>query len=275
MTVAAPQQPAPNQFHEFISACGNDPNILKADKGLIQYEDPRNNASLLARPPNHICELIKDIQDEIVSAAGPCLWLAPRDYLHMTTSELICAKTRTEVDEAMEIFQQKLPLEDIVSYTLTHSPKLIRPIISYDSTAIALSFLPAAEAKDWYTYHHLRRDLWDIMSESGCQLGARYNVPSAHVTIARFAMPPGADRTKELNDLCMRASGLVEKIEDINQELQSGDWKRFGHPSRGTWVVGEEKGMQLNQGRSWYGKGDVVLTGRGFCPGDSSHIFQT
>ncbi|KAJ5554658.1 hypothetical protein N7513_004617 [Penicillium frequentans] len=301
MTITALQQTTPNQFQQLISACGNDPkqiqdiyeehrsnrnakfkeillnpsfrewqfdeilgNILKAEKGLIQYEDPRNNMSLLARPPKHICELVHDIQQEIADVAGPCLWLAPQDYLHITTSELMNAKTRTEVDYMMAIFQQKLPLEEIVNYTLTHSPRLVRPIVSYDATTVALSFVPAAETdKDLYTYHHLRRDLWDIVSESGCQLGARYIVPSAHVTIGRYAMPPGGDQTKELDDLCTRVAGLIEKIEDINQELMSGDWKRFGSPSRGVWVVGQEQGMQLNQGRSWYGNGEVVLTGKG------------
>ncbi|KAJ5805997.1 Ribosomal protein L44e [Penicillium pulvis] len=298
MTITALQQPTHNQFQQLISACGNDPkrihniyeehrsnrnakfkevllnpgfrewqfdeilgNILKAEKGLIQYDDPRSNISLLARPPKHICELIQDIQQEIADVAGPCLWLAPQDSLHITTCELMNAKTRTEVDDMIAIFQQKLPLEEIVNYTLTHSPRLVRPIVSYDATAVALSFVPAAETdKDLYTYHHLRRDLWDFVSESGCQLGARYIVPSAHVTIGRYAMPPGADQSKELDDLCVRVAGLIEKIEDINQELMSGYWKRFGSPSRGVWVVGQEQGMQLNQGRSWYGNGEVVLT---------------
>ncbi|KAJ5752171.1 hypothetical protein N7520_009088 [Penicillium odoratum] len=294
MTVTECQHPAPNQFQLFISKCGNDPvtfeslfdtskscmasnpsfrewqfdetleNILRAEKGLIHYEDPRNNISLLARPPKHICELISDIQQEIASVAGPCLWLSPQTYLHMTTSELINAKTRPEVDEAMGIFQQKLAIEEIVNYTLTHSPRLVRPIISYDDTAIALSFIPAAEMEiDRYTYHHLRRDLWDLVSESGCQLNARYNVPSAHVTIARFVMPPGVDKLKEVDSLCSRTVEIIEKIEDINQELRSGDWKRFGSTSRGVWVVGQEQGMELNQGRSWYGKGEVILTGEG------------
>lgn len=256
-------------------------NILKAEKGLIQYEDPRNNMSLLARPPKHICDLIYDIQQEIADVAGPCmcqldvcydniltsfigLWLAPQDYLHITTTELTNAKTRAEVDEMMDIFQQKPPLEEIVNYTLTHSPRLVRPIISFDATAVALSFVPAAETdKDRYTYHHLRRDLWDIVSVSGCQLGARYIVPSAHVTIGRYAMPPRADQSKEVDDLCTKVPSLIRKIEEINQELGSGDWKRFGGHSRGMWVVGQEQGMQLNQGRSWYGNGEVVLTGKG------------
>ncbi|KAJ6109908.1 hypothetical protein N7486_002143 [Penicillium sp. IBT 16267x] len=185
------------QFHEILES------IWKAERGLIQDEDPRNNMSLLARPPNHICELIYDIQQEIATVAGPCLWLTPQDHLHITTTELINAKARTEVDEVMETFQQELPLEEVVNYTLTHSPRLVRPFVSYDATAIALSFL------------------------SGCQLGARYNVPSAHVTIARYAMPLGVDQSKLFDVLYDSLAGLLQRIEDINQELMSGDWQRF------------------------------------------------
>ncbi|KAJ5986673.1 Ribosomal protein L44e [Penicillium sp. IBT 35674x] len=230
MTITALQQPTPNQFQRLISACGNDPKQIQdiyedhrsnrnakfkeilLNPGFRQWQ-PKEQYVLIGTATEAYCELIHDIQQEIADVAGPCLWLAPQDYLHITTSELLNAKKSNEVDDMMAIFQQKLPLEETVNYTLTHSPRLVRPMVSYDATAVALSFVPAAETdKDRYTYHHLRRDLWDIVSESGCQLGARYIVPSAHVTIGRYAMPPGADQSKSLDDFSTRVVGLVKKI---------------------------------------------------------------
>ncbi len=68
---------------------------------------------------------------------------------------------------------------------------------------IAVSFLPAAGEtvvspppvapepdhqaylSDEYTYHHLRRDIFDIAREAGVDVGSRYVVPSAHITLGR------------------------------------------------------------------------------------------
>ncbi|KAJ5287032.1 hypothetical protein N7478_002718 [Penicillium angulare] len=302
MTQTSSEVATPNQFQQFITGCGDDPKriqgayethrsnrnaqfkeillipgfrewkfdevlekILEADQGIAQYKDTRNNLSFWARPPKHIRKLVYDIQQEIASVAGPSLWLTPQEHLHLTTCEMVSASSAVKVDEVVETLQRTLPLETIVDYTLTHSPRLGRPVVSYDSTAFALSFVPAAEDDhDTYSYHHLRRDLWDIASKSGCQFASRYNVPSAHITIARFAVPPGEDKSKELDGLCSKANAIVNTIEGINQELRSTEWKRFGSPTRGEWVVGQERGLELNKGRSWYGKGDAVLIGNGF-----------
>ncbi|KAJ5733464.1 Ribosomal protein L44e [Penicillium malachiteum] len=271
-----------NPFREFIDACGDDPkkiqdayethrtnrnakfkdqllipgfrewkfdeileNVLKADQGLIEYEDPRNNFSFWARPPKHIRELVYDIQQEISSIAGPCLWLTPQEQLHMTTCEMVSAQSASKVDEVASLFQQKLPLQRISNYTIDRNPRLVRPIVSYDDTAFALSFIPAAESdKDAFTYHHLREDLWRAAGHSGYRMESRYNVPSAHLTIARFAVPPGADKSEKLDDLCTRTAAIVEKIENINQELTSSDWRRFGSSSRGEWILGYERGLE-------------------------------
>lgn len=179
-------------------------------------------------------------------------------------------QTAPEVEEAVSFLEEKLSLPDLVNYTLTHRARLIRPVISYDATALALSFLPAAGERsedqdstdDSYSYHHLRRDLCDVTSQSGRQFGSRYTVPSAHVTIARFAMPPGLDREVEVNGLCERASRIIAQIEGINQELQSDDWPRFGNPVEGEWRVGQGSGLHLSKGRTWYGQGINVHVGK-------------
>ncbi|GLI80289.1 hypothetical protein PoHVEF18_008642 [Penicillium ochrochloron] len=193
----------------------------------------------------------------------------------MTTLEMLPARTLAEVNEFESFLRRIRPLQDIVNYTLTHRARLVRPIVSYDASALALSFVPAVEDRDHgvdgksndsYSYQHLRSDLYDIVTEAGCQLEARYTVPSAHVTIARFVRPVGWSKKKieESSIFHKRARELVTTIEDINQELRSDHWKRFGDPSRGEWVVGQEKGLELMKGRSWYGKGESVIVGKGF-----------
>jgi hypothetical protein len=188
---------------------------------------------------------------------------------------MLPARTLAEVNEFEKFLQENTPLQDIVNYTLTHRARLVRPIVSYDASALALSFVPAVEDTDHevdgkssnsYSYQHLRSDLYDIVTEAGCQLEARYTVPSAHVTIARFVRPAGWSKKKieESSISHKRARELVTTIEDINQELRSDHWKRFGDPSRGEWIVGQEKGLELMKGRSWYGKGESVIVGKGF-----------
>lgn len=193
----------------------------------------------------------------------------------MTTLEMLPARTLAEVNEFEKFLKEHAPLQDILNYTLTHRARLIRPIVSYDASALALSFIPAVEdtddevngkVKHSYSYQHLRSDLYDVMTEAGCQLEARYTVPSAHVTIARFVRPVGwsENESEESSLFRKRAHELVATIEGINQELRSDDWKRFGNPSRGEWVVGQEQGLELMKGRSWYGKGESILIGEGF-----------
>ncbi|KAF3392805.1 60S ribosomal protein L44 [Penicillium rolfsii] len=236
--------------------------VLEAKQGLSSFVDPRNNLSFWSRPPRHIRELIHEIQQILAPIAGPCLWLTPSDFLHMTTLEMLPARTLAEVNEFEKFLKENAPLQDIVNYTLTHRARLVRPIVSYDASALALSFVPAVEDRDHeidgesncsYSYQHLRSDLYDIVTGAGCQLEARYTVPSAHVTIARFVRPVGwtENEVKVSSFFHKKAQELVAAIEDINQELKSDNWKRFGNPSRGEWVVGQERGLELMKGRSW------------------------
>lgn len=178
---------------------------------------------------------------------------------------MVSGKGQAEVDTAAMAVQEKAALSDIIDYTLTHSPRLVRPMVSYDSSALALSFLPATgNEKDRFTYHHLRRDLWDLASKSGCDFASRYNVPSAHVTIARFALPPGHSKEREVKSLNKNAAEMLEVIEKINRELESDNWETLEEPTQGEWVLGQERGLTFSKGTSWYGNGETVATGRGF-----------
>jgi len=161
-------------------------------------------------------------------------------------------------------------------------------MLSYDTSALALSLLPAAgenppstrpsEADD-YTYHHLRRDIYSLCTDAGVTIGSRYTVPSAHLTIARFVTQEdimiketpttqaesskdggqgGVDREK--------VKELVERIEEINAWLEREYWPRGGEGIRagGEWIVGEEKGLDCRRGTLWYGGGETVRLGKGF-----------
>jgi hypothetical protein len=190
----------------------------------------------------------------------------------MTTLEIRNALTGPEIDEIAASLQMSGLGAELANYTLTHRARLVKPIISYDTSAIALSFVPAAGEEDCnvysgkddrFTYHHLRSDLYNIVTQSGCPIAARYTVPSAHITIARFIAP--SDLKEGESDSPKgpekKASRLIGKIDDLNHELSSNGW---GDPSQGQWVIGHEKGLELMKGRTWYGVGDSIVLGEGF-----------
>jgi len=60
----------------------------------------------------------------------------------------------------------------------------------------------------------------------------------------------------------------IHGIEEINSWLQSEFWPSDGQTepvkAGGEWVVGQEKGLDLRQGRLWYGGGQTVRLGKGF-----------
>ncbi|KAJ5542961.1 hypothetical protein N7461_008964 [Penicillium sp. DV-2018c] len=234
--------------------------VLEAEKGLTDFVDPRHNLAFWARPPQHIRELIHKIQKRIGPLIGPGLWIVPSDHLHMTTLEIRSELTGPEIDEIASSLAQSGLVEELANYTLAHRARLVKPVISFDTSAIALSFVPAAGEEDLneysgkddrFTYHHLRSDLYDIVTRSGCNIAARYTVPSAHITIARFVRSSGlGDGRVSPDEAARRALRLVDEIEELNQELRSGVWKRLGDPSQGEWVVGHEKGLELIKGRT-------------------------
>lgn len=185
-------------------------------------------------------------------------------------------------------------IPDIASHTHAHRARLLAPMLSYDASALALSFLPA-EA-DEYTYHHLRRDIFSLCTSAGVTIGSRYTVPSAHLTIARFVTqhdiltqedilnphPPaqlnstegteqsGATKlsgaTKHPGVDSRKVTNLVDRIESINAWLHREYWPQEGKGirARGEWIVGEEVGLDCRRGTLWYGGGETVRLGEGF-----------
>ncbi|KAL4910182.1 hypothetical protein BDW74DRAFT_49222 [Aspergillus multicolor] len=241
----------------------------------VKFTDHRHNLNLYARPPKHIKKLVAEIQREIRDVA-PSLWFSPPESLHITTLEIASSRTQEEIDDLAGWLLQDGTAQKLANYIPdnNHCVRLFKPIVSYDASAMALSFLPAAgepttvdkqQHEDAYTYHHLRRDLAATVLESGIALGARYVVPSAHVTIARFVTQDGfLLEDKKVGG--SNVAALVRRIERVNAMLREKYWSREGGegsiPAKGEWVVGQEQGLEFNKGTSWYGGGEKVLVGR-------------
>lgn len=198
----------------------------------------------------------------------------PLDCLHMTALEITHSLTASEIEDLVHIMNPKIP--EITDFTFTHRSRLVKPMLSYDSAAIALSFVPAAEEdpgkrsgdhSDSYTYHHLRRDLYDLCSSTGVEIASRYVVPSSHLTIARFVTQKdiSEDGAEDVPDPS-KTKKLIETLEEINTWLQENFWPANGREIQegGQWIVGEERGLECRKGRLWYGGGERVRLGKGF-----------
>lgn len=209
------------------------------------------------------------------------IWLTPPDFLHTTVLEIASSRSALEIDTLVSHLEQSGVISDLVNYTFNHRARLVKPIVSFDAAAMALSFVPASgEPSGWsrsadddkYTYHHLRRDLYAGVAATKIQLKPRYLVPSAHITIARFITHDGfqleklrADGEPEYDR--ERVAALVDKIEQINQKIQAKYWPGENRTvsSEAEWIVGEETGLELCKGPCWYGEGEKVLVGKAFA----------
>ena len=195
----------------------------------------------------------------------------------MTTMEITHSLTEPQIAHLLESLRNSC--HNIADWPETHRARLIKPIMCYDAAALALSYLPAAGENpfhgrlaehDRYTYHELRRDIYQEITNAGVNIGSRYVVPSAHLTIARFNSPnvfEGDPMDKaETMDLEKRRHWLKE-IGLINQWLEAEFWPEGNKKIKpgGEWVVGEEQGLDFRKGTLWYGGGETVVLGRGFA----------
>jgi len=108
----------------------------------------------------------------------------PQDCLHITVLEITHSKTTEEIQQLVDVMHSKIP--SITNYTFDHRARLVKPMIGFDASALALSFVPAAgepsnrgrtKDDDSYTYHHLRRDLYSLCQDTGVTVDSRYVVP--------------------------------------------------------------------------------------------------
>ncbi|KAK4076169.1 hypothetical protein Trihar35433_2729 [Trichoderma harzianum] len=303
-------KPGENPYEAFIQACNNKPEEIQAlyhahrtkrnglqkekflspdykelviDQCLLRLENPeiepgfrdeRNCLVIWARPPVHIIELAAKIQARL-QEVSPKIWLMPTYRMHMTTLEITFSKTPQEIDSLVSIIRPAA--SSIASYTHTHRSRLVKPMVSYDLSAFALSFLPASgevplspapvapdtpangpvTQGDDYTYHHLRRDIFDKVKEAGVEVGSRYQVPSAHITLGRYL-------TDDEHDTPEKRQKWVKAIDDINAWLEKGVWDQQDAQFIGEWVVGQERGLDVRNGALWYGGGRTIVLGEGF-----------
>jgi hypothetical protein len=188
----------------------------------------------------------------------------PLGNLHTTVLEVAHSRTEEEIEDLVRTLQSSMDVtpSQIAAYPTSHQSRLVKPMVSFDSAALALSFAPAAGegisagASDEYSYHHLRGDIWDMVRRAGLPVASRYVVPSAHLTIARFISQAGFTKEDEVDR--SRVQSFVNKIEEINRKLESDYWPRDGEISAGgEWDVGRE-GLVIRRGRVWYGGGEDV-----------------
>jgi hypothetical protein len=193
--------------------------------------------------------------------------------MHLTALEITHSLTDPEI-HAIISRMGPASIATMTDYTFSHRARLIKPMLSYDGSALALSFLPAAgeglplsassssersQEDDRFTYHHLRRDLFNIAKATGVNIDSRYVVPSSHITLGRFL-------TQDDHDSPEKMERFIKKIEEINAWLEEEYWPKDGGERRedGEWIVGQGKGLDFREGTLWYGGGNTVRIGKGF-----------
>ncbi|KAH8820902.1 RNA ligase/cyclic nucleotide phosphodiesterase [Xylogone sp. PMI_703] len=243
-----------------------DPILRKLEDPTIEpgYVDPRNCLVFWGRPPQHIKSLVDIIQKKLLRHA-PNLWIMPISRMHITTLEITHSLTAPEIATIVENLGTDA-IAKMTDYTFDHRARLVKPMISYDASALALSFLPAAgeglpskersKEDDNFTYHHLRQSLFNIASDAGVTIESRYVVPSSHVTIGRFL-------TQKDHDSPEKMKSWVELIEQVNAWLVEEYWPSDDKPGI-EWIIGHEKGLDCRQGTLWYGGGTSIRLGKGF-----------
>lgn len=211
----------------------------------------------------------------------------PLPSLHMTALEFTHSQTPDVIDALVARLKPVTNMLIDFPYVQQHATsqrrvRLVKPMLTYDAAAVALSFLPAAsQPGDKFTYHHLRSALWDLSSITsklnrgkgnddetrGVEINTRYIVPSAHLTIARFvtAKDTTVDGTEDGGVDVEKMRKWVEVIEQVNESLEREYWVAEGKgDDEMQWVIGEEKGLDFRSGACWYGGGESNAIGQGF-----------
>lgn len=258
------------------------PDLILAGLVLHNYppeSDPRNCITIWARPTSPVMDLVGEIQMRLQKSIQPFfkssptqsqqqgyaesllneqpltinnplnkgpLWLMPRDCLHLSALEI------THSAPAATVNAQIKALKPYISQLLNpihNSPVLVKPLLCFDNAALALTFVPLGQADEddfSLTYTHYRANLFDTVTNlAGVSVESRYQVPSAHITIARFIdnLP-----SKDAVD------ALLNEILEINKYLDS-PIEPYSDPEKFSWKIGSERASECRCGRIWYGGG--------------------
>ena len=149
---------------------------VTVDEILAKLEDPsiepgfkdwRHCLVFWARPTEKVRSLIAQVQQKLQDIV-PNLWIMPQMSLHMTALEITHSLTAPEINALVDQMGEHIP--EVADSTRNRRARLVKPMVSYDAQALALSFLPASgeagrpDHDDSYPYHHLRRDLFTQVS---------------------------------------------------------------------------------------------------------------
>ena len=173
----------------------------------------------------------------------------PEEDLHTTLVEVVHSLPAEKIHAVVDKLGPEVAAS-LVRLEPDRRATLIRPQINIDTGAVALSFVPGPSPDGQFSYHHLRRNGWNRVRDSGVQIESRYSVPSAHITIARFI-------SRKDHQTPEAVANWVKVVEDVNEWLKNNWWNCEDLE----WTIGKDHGLILRQGRVWYGGGETVVVG--------------
>jgi 2'-5' RNA ligase len=170
---------------------GAEPDSLLQQELTAVGADQRYGVNLIVRPPLPVITYIRTVQ-ECLRAHEPDQYFYPSDDLHLTLLELCSSRSQREADTLAAFLINRLP--ELVQ--TAPCALLIRPLLSYDRRACAVSFLPADQ-----TLQVLRSQLVAQLADHGVMIASRYAPQSAHVTFMRYLRPLQSERTTWIETL--------------------------------------------------------------------------
>jgi hypothetical protein len=154
--------------------------------------------------------------------------------------------------------------------------RLVKPFLSFDEKAVAVTFVPDASNasyatngyasdeddkvhdSDHFTYQHLRSEMHKLAMKSGIKIDTCYTTATAHITLGRFigdsvfapsSVNHDADGAND-DDTQTRTRNFVKLVQEINKELESSLWGEDGMK----WVIAGDKGLECQFGYVKWGR---------------------
>ncbi|KAL3466546.1 RNA ligase/cyclic nucleotide phosphodiesterase [Aspergillus heterothallicus] len=206
-----------------------------------------------ARPDTKTLNMLLKIQNRLSNLVGPDIHIIPPADIHLSVIEL---SHRHSVPHLRSVYNKVGVAElkrllDVprARWSDKSVARLVRPMIMFDKVGVAVGFVPA---DDKYTHHHLRNQLHTMALATGVSIDTCYTAPLAHVTVGRFignsffeASPQGGTMVIKRD----RMQQWVDLIHQINEDLRREYWDEL------SWVVGAEKGLEVQLGYVKFGRG--------------------